>query len=66
MVLGAGGDQPEEVWTGSTNLSLGGFSGQTNVGHWVRDPNVARQFVAYWELINTDPGAKEATGGDEG
>jgi len=56
--VGAGGDQPEEVWTGSTNLSLGGFSGQTNVGHWVRD-NVARQFVAYWELINTDPGAKE-------
>jgi hypothetical protein len=59
MVLVRGGDQPEEVWTGSTNLSLGGFSGQTNVGHWVRDPNVARQFVAYWELINTDPGAKE-------
>ena len=48
---------PAEVWTGSTNISLGGFSGQTNVGHWVRDPEVARQFVAYWELIKTDPGA---------
>lgn len=57
MVLVRGGDQPEEVWTGSTNLSLGGFSGQTNVGHWVRDTEVARQFVAYWELIQTDPGA---------
>src|SRR5215211_293233 len=51
------GEIPAEVWTGSTNLSLGGFSGQTNVGHWVRDPEVARQFVAYWELIKTDPGA---------
>jgi len=51
-------DQPEEVWTGSTNLSLGGFSGQTNVGHCAR-PNVARQFVAYWELINTDPVRRE-------
>lgn len=48
---------PAEVWTGSTNISLGGFSGQTNVGHWVRDPEVARQFVAYWELMKTDPGA---------
>ena len=56
MVLVRGGN-PQEVWTGSTNISLGGFSGQTNVGHWVRDPEVARQFVAYWNLIKTDPGA---------
>ncbi|HEX9943601.1 MAG TPA: phospholipase D-like domain-containing protein [Thermoanaerobaculia bacterium] len=57
MVLVRHGDKPEEVWTGSTNISLGGFSGQTNVGHWVRDPETARQFVAYWELLKTDPGA---------
>ncbi len=56
MVLVRGGN-PEEVWTGSTNISLGGFSGQTNVGHWVRDPEVASHFVAYWKLIKTDPGA---------
>jgi len=56
MVLVRGGT-PAEVWTGSTNISLGGFSGQTNVGHWVRDTEVARQFVAYWDLIQTDPGA---------
>ena len=49
--------KPTEVWTGSTNLSLGGFSGQTNVGHWVRDPDVAENFKAYWELLETDPGA---------
>ncbi|HEX6903947.1 MAG TPA: phospholipase D-like domain-containing protein [Thermoanaerobaculia bacterium] len=57
MVLVRGGKRPEEVWTGSTNLSLGGFSGQTNVGHWVRDRDVAKQFVAYWELLKKDPGA---------
>ncbi len=56
MVLLRGG-KPKEVWTGSTNLSLGGFSGQTNVGHWVRDSAVAEQFEAYWKLLQTDPGA---------
>lgn len=49
--------KPKEVWTGSTNISLGGFSGQTNVGHWVRDKDVADQFEAYWQLLKTDPGA---------
>lgn len=58
MVLVKGGKKPTEVWTGSTNISLGGFSGQTNVGHWVRDPGVAKNFVAYWELLKKDPGAK--------
>lgn len=57
MVLIHGG-KPKEVWTGSTNLSLGGFSGQTNVGHWVRDGDVAKQFEAYWKLLKKDPGAK--------
>ncbi|RPI94783.1 MAG: hypothetical protein EHM40_05415 [Chloroflexi bacterium] len=56
IVLARGGN-PAEVWTGSTNISLGGFSGQTNVGHWVRDAEVASQFVAYWQLMKTDPGA---------
>jgi phosphatidylserine/phosphatidylglycerophosphate/cardiolipin synthase-like enzyme len=56
IVLVRGGI-PQEVWTGSTNVSLGGFSGQTNVGHWVRDPQVASQFVKYWNLMKTDPGA---------
>lgn len=60
MVRLLAGTRPTAVWTGSTNLSLGGISGQTNVGHWVRDPDVANQFTKYWELLSTDPGA--ATG----
>jgi phosphatidylserine/phosphatidylglycerophosphate/cardiolipin synthase-like enzyme len=59
MVLLKGpGQQPTEVWTGSTNISMGGIHGQTNVGHWVRNAEVAAKFRAYWELLSGDPGAK--------
>lgn len=51
--------RPTEVWTGSTNLSLGGFSGQTNVGHWLRDPAVARSFEAYWRVVAANGGARK-------
>jgi phosphatidylserine/phosphatidylglycerophosphate/cardiolipin synthase-like enzyme len=53
---------PMETWTGSTNISDGGVHGQTNVGHWLRNPKVAGRFLAYWELLSADPGAAE---GDE-
>ena len=59
MVRMVGGQQPTEVWTGSTNLSLGGISGQTNVGHWVRDPAVAARYRDYWELLSDDPGGRK-------
>ena len=59
MVRIAGG-RPAEVWTGSTNLSLGGIHGQTNVGHWVRDPSTAEQFARYWQLLADDPGGLAA------
>ena len=49
---------PAEVWTGSTNISMGGIHGQTNVGHWVRDGAVAERFEAYWRLLEEDPGGK--------
>ena len=57
MVRLAGKAQaPSEVWTGSTNISLGGIHGQTNVGHWVRNPELARLFKGYWQLLSSDPG----------
>ena len=49
----------KEVWTGSTNISLGGIHGQTNVGHWVRNADVAKKFTDYWELLSADPGGKQ-------
>lgn len=58
MVLLRGADErPEQVWTGSTNISEGGIFGQTNVGHWVRNPAAAAKFRDYWTLLNDDPGA---------
>ncbi len=60
MVLLKGASRlPTEVWTGSTNLSMGGIHGQTNVGHWVRNRAVARAFRDYWMLVRDDPGARK-------
>lgn len=56
MVLLRGG-QATEVWTGSTNISEGGITGQTNVGHWLRNTAVAACYQRYWELLKGDPGA---------
>jgi phosphatidylserine/phosphatidylglycerophosphate/cardiolipin synthase-like enzyme len=56
MVRVTAAGKATQVWTGSTNLSLGGFSGQTNVGHWVRDGDVAEAFARYWRLLKDDPG----------
>ncbi|MBT2185958.1 phospholipase D-like domain-containing protein [Sphingobium nicotianae] len=58
LLQGAAGT-PKQVWTGSTNISLGGIHGQTNVGHWVRDAAVAERFKAYWDLLSGDPGAPD-------
>jgi phosphatidylserine/phosphatidylglycerophosphate/cardiolipin synthase-like enzyme len=60
MVLLKGKRQvPSEVWTGSTNISDGGIHGQTNVGHWVRDKDVAAKFKDYWDLLSADPGGTD-------
>ena len=50
---------PTEVWTGSTNISEGGIFGQTNVGHWIRDKDLAITYKEYWELLKTNPGIIE-------
>jgi phosphatidylserine/phosphatidylglycerophosphate/cardiolipin synthase-like enzyme len=60
MVRVSASGRASEVWTGSTNLSLGGVAGQTNVGHHVRDAGVAAQFASYWDLLATDPGGTDA------
>jgi phosphatidylserine/phosphatidylglycerophosphate/cardiolipin synthase-like enzyme len=46
---------PIEVWTGSTNFTMSGIFGQSNVGHLVRDPEVAKKYLAYWEELQKDP-----------
>jgi phosphatidylserine/phosphatidylglycerophosphate/cardiolipin synthase-like enzyme len=51
-----------EVWTGSTNFTPSGFLGQTNVGHRVADAETARQYLAFWQIVKTDPELKDARG----
>ncbi|MEO7189979.1 MAG: phospholipase D-like domain-containing protein [Vicinamibacterales bacterium] len=65
MVLLQGASKvPVEVWTGSTNISLGGISGQTNVGHWIRNAGVAAQYLEYWNIMREDPGADSVDPGN--
>ncbi len=54
------GDPPaaRQVFTGSTNISLGGIMGQTNVGHWLRNESVAARYAQYWEILSRDPGGR--------
>jgi phosphatidylserine/phosphatidylglycerophosphate/cardiolipin synthase-like enzyme len=59
VLLKGAGKAPQEVWTGSTNISEGGIHGQSNVGHWVRNAAVAGAFHRYWKLLSQDPGSAE-------
>ena len=47
--------QPVYVWTGSTNVTDGGIFGHSNVGHVVRDPAIASQFLDYWSELERNP-----------
>lgn len=53
-------DVPLEVWTGSTNFTNGGIFGQSNVGHLVRDEQVAKKYYDYWVELAKDPGPTNA------
>ncbi len=50
---------PIKVWTGSTNFTAGGIFGQSNVGHVVRDEDVAQRYLDYWEALAADPRRKD-------
>jgi phosphatidylserine/phosphatidylglycerophosphate/cardiolipin synthase-like enzyme len=60
VILRGAKKTPSDVWTGSTNISEGGVTGQTNVGHWVHDGATAAAFKAYWDLLATNPGSAKA------
>ncbi len=52
-------NQPLEVWTGSTNFTKSGIFGHSNVGHTIRDQNIAKKYLGYWKELATDPTAKK-------
>jgi phosphatidylserine/phosphatidylglycerophosphate/cardiolipin synthase-like enzyme len=47
--------QPLAVWTGSTNITMSGFLGQSNVGHLFHDPTLSRSYKDYWDLLSGNP-----------
>jgi len=49
---------PEQVWTGSTNLSVNGIYGHSNNAHVIRSKKVAKAFKEYWERLWEDPARK--------
>jgi len=51
--------KPLQVWTGSTNPTDGGIYGQSNVGHIVRNEDVAEQFTQYWHNLSRDPSGRK-------
>lgn len=57
VILRGAAKTPTDLWTGSTNISEGGVTGHTNVGHWVHDAATAEAFKAYWDLVATNPGS---------
>ena len=54
---------PQQVWTGSTNLTLSGIYGHSNVGHCIKDKDLALQYLKFWESIkaNTSLAAMQAS-----
>lgn len=48
-------NKPVAVWTGSTNISRNALYGQLNFGHVVRNEEVAKRYLAYWEQLKDDP-----------
>ncbi|MEX2693068.1 phospholipase D-like domain-containing protein [Rhizobium mongolense] len=56
---GNGELSPEEVWTGSTNITESGIFGHLNVGHSVNDGNVAKAHLSYWTELEKDPASED-------
>ena len=51
--------KPIQLWSGSTNITDGGIFGHSNVGHLVRDPDVAAIYLDAWERLAKDPQATQ-------
>lgn len=57
--------EPQQVLTGSTNMTEGGIFGHSNVVHIVRDPGVAARYLAYWEKLSNDPAMARKAADDQ-
>jgi hypothetical protein len=54
FIVHSKGKKPVRVLTGSTNITLNGIYGHSNLAHIVEDPNIAIGFKAYWDRLKKD------------
>jgi PLD-like domain len=47
----------QSVWTGSTNITVSGFLGQSNLGHLFHDAPLAARYKQYWDTLKENPTA---------
>lgn len=55
MVLTDTRNKPKSVWTGSTNFTDSGIYGQSNVGHSIVSPDLARSYFDWHQVIWNAP-----------
>ena len=60
MVLTDTGGKPQAVWTGSTNFTDSAIYGQSNVGHAIVDPALARVYFDWHQAIWNAPDTSAA------
>jgi hypothetical protein len=63
FIIKLDGDKPQQVWTGSTNITPSGFLGQSNVGHLINDSDVAEEYLKYWTILSDNPTGVPAKAG---
>ncbi|WP_430402291.1 phospholipase D-like domain-containing protein [Fluviicola sp.] len=54
---------PQAVWLGSTNITEKAIFGHCNVGHIVRNKDIALKYLQYWDCLSTDPLNEKARNG---
>lgn len=54
-------NQPVQVWSGSTNITIRGIFGHSNTGHWIKNKSIARKYFDYWNSLSLNPAKAEFT-----
>jgi len=54
-------DNPVQVWTGSTNITIRGIFGHSNTGHWIKNEKIAQKYLDYWDMLSQNPAKSDFT-----
>ncbi len=59
-------DNPVQVWSGSTNITIRGIFGHSNTGHWIKNDIIASKYLEYWNMLSQNPSKADFTSKTEG